>query len=275
MKSFLRWVGGKRKHIAQIRKLMPENYNVYYEPFVGGGSILFDLKPKVAVINDINSELMTTFKVMRDEKQFPQLVQMLETYQQIKSKEMFYKIRAMDREENWSEATDFSVALRFLFLNRTNYRGVYRCNPKGYNNTPADWYRLTEKFDVVNKKELEHAHKYLSENSVQIDCTGDYASILENANAGDFVLIDPPYDYYDEETDWNNVYYGNIDFTKDDQIALAEVVYQLTAKGVKVMVFNFNTPLIMELYGDFNIHQPEKKLTMKLEHKHEIIITNY
>jgi len=255
--------------------MMPDEIGMYYEPFLGGGSVLLELKPKMAIINDINKELMATFDVMRSKKEYPMLISMLETYQNIKSQDMFYKMREMDRKDNWSGQSRLMVAARFIFLNRTNYMGIFRCNPKGYNNTPVDHHRISDKFDLVNRKELDAAHEYLSNTPIRTECDEDYVAIVSHACENDFVLIDPPYDYYDEKSDYNNIYYGNINFSKADQIRIYEMMLDLTERGVKFMAFNFDTPFIMDLYSNFNIIYPEKKLTLRKEGSNEIIVTNY
>ena len=275
MRPFLRWIGSKRKHIEQIKKLMPKNMNTYYEPFVGGGSILLGLKPTNAVINDVNKELMAMFRVMADKDQYDIMISTLKTLDLAKTPELYYKIRNQDREPDWAEQSDLTVATRFLFLNRTNYRGIYRCNPKGYNNTPVDHHRASDKFKLLNMKELTSAHDYLTSANISILNTYDYSSTVKNATEGDFVLIDPPYDYYDEASDYNNVYYGNINFSKADQINIWEMMNELTEKGVKVIAFNFDTPFIKELYDGYTIIYPDKKLTLRKKGSSEVMILNY
>jgi len=72
-KPFVKWAGGKRQVMAEIKKYLPEKYNTYYEPFVGGGAVFFELAPKKAVLNDYNKELMNVFECIKDEAKFEKM----------------------------------------------------------------------------------------------------------------------------------------------------------------------------------------------------------
>ena len=97
-KPILQWVGGKRELIKQYSKYFPTTYNTYWEPFLGGGAIFFYLNPKSSVINDINKELIVTYKAIRDNPQG--VVFILEELRNKHSKELYLKVRSIDREIN-------------------------------------------------------------------------------------------------------------------------------------------------------------------------------
>ena len=99
-KPFVKWAGGKRQIIDKLTKLVPEKYDTYYEPFVGGGALLFELSPKKAVINDYNKELMNVYKTISDDNGYEEVIKILNKYEIKHSEEFYYKIRDIDRDES-------------------------------------------------------------------------------------------------------------------------------------------------------------------------------
>lgn len=274
MQSFLRWVGSKKKHYAQLEDIMPKDIQTFYDPFVGGGSLLFMIKPKHAVINDVNQDLMDTYRIMSDKLEFESLVLLLKTLQDIKSEQLYYQIRSYDKHPDWSKVNRLVVALRFIFLNRTAFKGVYRVNEKGFNNVPVDKVRITDAFDIVNFKQLQEAHDYLSNHIIHIHSTNQFETLLEEAKEGDFVVLDPPYHNNLTQDGGNAIYYGT-QFTNDDQKRVADIFKELTKKKVKAIAFNYDTDFILSLYEGFEIIHPKRKLTLRKEELNEIFILNY
>ena len=130
IKPFLKWAGGKRRLLPEIRKRLPEDIKdcLYCEPFIGGGAVLLDLQPKRAIINDCNCELINCFQMV---KQSPEkLVKELETYEN--TPEFFYSIRSLDQQPGLHALTDIQRAARIIYLNRTCFNGLYRVNSQGY-----------------------------------------------------------------------------------------------------------------------------------------------
>jgi DNA adenine methylase len=273
MQTFLRWVGSKKKHTKELIDIIPKDINTFYDPFVGGGSLLFFLKPKHAVINDINTDLMDTYRIMSDELEYQSLVLLLRMLQDIKSEQLYYQIRDYDKHENWSRMNKLVVALRFIFLNRTSFKGIHRINEKGFNNVPVDHVRITEAFDIVNIKELDEVHQYLKHNHISIHSTSKFEDILKDAKEGDFVVLDPPYHSQDQDSK-NIIYYGT-EFTDEDQKRVADIFKKLTARKVKFIAFNYETDLIKHLYEGFEFIYPKRKLTLKKEGSQEVFILNY
>jgi DNA adenine methylase len=253
---------------------MPKDIQTFYDPFVGGGSLLFMIKPKHAVINDVNQDLMDTYRIMSDKLEFESLVLLLKTLQDIKSEQLYYQIRSYDKHPDWSKVNRLVVALRFIFLNRTAFKGVYRVNEKGFNNVPVDKVRITDAFDIVNFKQLQEAHDYLSNHIIHIHSTNQFETLLEEAKEGDFVVLDPPYHNNLTQDGGNAIYYGT-QFTNDDQKRVADIFKELTKKKVKAIAFNYDTDFILSLYEGFEIIHPKRKLTLRKEELNEIFILNY
>lgn len=269
MKPFIRWVGGKRKHIPQIKKLMPKDFNLYFEPFVGGGAVLFALQPKKAYINDINEELMTAYAELSHKSTYEKIKESLLVMNELKSKEHYLHIRSLDPKELYS----VDLVSRFIYLNRLCFNGLYRLNKNGQFNVIYDNNKLRESYNVWDENTMSNVHEYLSKASIVKYNTGDYLHFMNIAMNDSFMFVDPPYDSYEEQDNFNR--YGNTSFNRIDQIKLANKIWELTERGVKIMIFNHNTPLIRELYKGMTFHNVEQKLRLTQKGAEEIIITNY
>ena len=151
----LKWAGGKSQLLESIRAQIPEHYNTYYEPFLGGGAVLFKLQPGTAYINDANTELMRVYEVIRDDVE--NLIAVLSTY--TNDAEFFYKVRNLDRDkENFSRLSNVERAARIIYLNKTCFNGLYRVNNAGEFNTPFGNYKNP---NIVNAPTLRAVSKYL------------------------------------------------------------------------------------------------------------------
>ena len=98
-KPFVKWAGGKRQIIDKLKKYVPNEFDTYYEPFLGGGALLFELSPKKAVINDSNKELMNVYECIKDEKKFEAMCRELNHHETNHSEEYYYEIRNLDRDK--------------------------------------------------------------------------------------------------------------------------------------------------------------------------------
>src|SRR5699024_10065459 len=188
IKPFLKWAGGKRQLLPEIQKFIPSKYNTYYEPFIGAGAVLFSLKPKQAVINDSNSELINLYKVIKDKEQIELLINDLKSHKN--ESEYYYEIRKLDRQENYIKKEAYLKASRFIFLNKTGFNGLYSVNKSGYFNVPFGKYKNP---DYINENTLRAVHNYLNKNKIEIQNI-DFEKSLEDTAHGDFVYLDPPYD---------------------------------------------------------------------------------
>ena len=189
----LKWAGGKTQLLPEINKRLPKQFNTYYEPFFGGGPLLFSLLPSSAVINDLNYELMNVYKCIKHDTQFPKLLKELDRHQSLHSKSYYYLIRDLDCSPYYKNWRDYERAARTIYLNKTCFNGLYRVNKKGHFNTPIGTEKYKKLYDLDN---ITNMHEYLKNNNVKILC-GSYSSAVKDAKAGDFVYFDPPYDYQD------------------------------------------------------------------------------
>ena len=272
-KPFVKWAGGKRQIIDKLKKYVPEEFGTYYEPFVGGGALLFELSPSVAVINDSNEELMNVYNVLCNEEKFKKMCSVLNTYEAKHSEEFFYDIRNKDRNKNtYNRLADYTRAARTIYLNKACFNGLYRVNSKNEFNVPFGKKLKVNTYDGSN---LIVVSNYLTINDVKILCV-DFEEAVSTAKKGDFVYFDPP---YDSDTQTFNSY-TETGFDKDEQRRLAKVFKELDSRGVYVMLSNHNTVLVNELYGNYNIHIIEAKRAINANGKkrgkiEEVIITNY
>ena len=272
-KPFVKWAGGKRQIIDKLKELIPNDYNTYYEPFVGGGALLFELAPKTAVINDYNYELMNVYKVLCDEEKFKQMCKALNSHEANHTEEYYYEIRNKDRnKKSFNRLADYTRAARTIYLNKSCFNGLYRVNSKNEFNVP---FGKKTKINTYEGSNLITVSNYLTMNNITI-LSVDFEESVKDAKKGDFIYFDPPYD-----SDTNSfTSYTEEGFGKEEQKRLARVYKELSDKGCYVMLSNHNTKLINELYKGFNIHVIEAKRNINANGKkrgkvEEVIITNY
>ena len=272
-KPFVKWAGGKRQIIKELTKLAPLEYSTYYEPFVGGGALLFEFSPKEAVINDYNEELMNVYNCIKDENKFEKMVHELNHYEASHNKEFYLELRNKDRDQKkFMKIPDYKRAARTIYLNKACFNGLYRVNSKNEFNVP---FGKKEKVNTYDGQNLGIIHSFLNFNDIKI-MNVDFEESVKDAKKGDFIYFDPPYDS-DTHT-FNN--YTEEGFGKKDHIRLANTFKELDKKGCYVMISNHNTELVNELYKDFNIHVIEAKRNINANGKkrgkvEEVIITNY
>ena len=237
----VKWVGGKRQLMFELLKNMSENYNRYFEPFIGGGALFFELQPDNAYISDMNEELINLYQVVRDN--VDELVADLQKHDI--SKEYFMEIRNIDRTEEYKNWSNIQKASRFIYLNRTCFNGMYRVNSKGEFNVPFGHYknpRIVDENNLINcsnllqKTEIKHA---------------DFSEILKKIKKGDFVYFDPPYVPLSETSSFTS--YTKDGFDMDMQFKLRDVCDELDSMGVKFLLSNSDTKLVNELYENYNI----------------------
>ena len=273
-KPFVKWAGGKRQIIDKLIKLTPTEYNTYYEPFIGGGALLFELAPKKAVINDSNKELMNVYKTISTDKGFEETLKLLNSYENKHSEKFFYQIRNLDKDKvKFEKLSPVEHAARTIYLNKSCFNGLYRVNKKGEFNVPFNKKLKVNTYDGQN---MTLAYVYFQTNDIKM-LNGDFEDSVKTAQKGDFIYFDPPYDSENSDT-FNS--YTEEGFGKDQQIRLARVYKELADRGCYVMLSNHNTTLINELYKDYNIHviTAKRNINSKGEKRgkvEEVIITNY
>ena len=272
-KPFVKWAGGKRQIIDKLKKYVPEEFNTYYEPFIGGGALLFELSPKRAVINDSNEELMNVYRCLCDEDKFKKMCNVLNGYEKEHSEEFYYEIRNKDRNKSsYNRLADYTRAARTIYLNKACFNGLYRVNRKNEFNVP---FGKKTKVNTYEGGNLITVSNYLTMNDVTI-LSVDFEEALKGAGKGDFVYFDPPYD----SDNGTFTSYTEDGFGKEEQKRLAKVFKELDERGVYVMLSNHNTSLVNDLYKNFNIHVIDAKRNINSNGKKrgkvkEVIITNY
>lgn len=242
IQPFLKWAGGKRQLLPQIEKAFPKKFDTYYEPFLGGGAVLFHLQPKKAIVNDYNSDLINCYLCIRDH--YDELINKLHEYEDKNDSESFYEIRGKDRLEEYKDWDSVSKAARLIYLNRTCYNGLFRLNSQGYFNTPFGAYKNP---CICNEPILKELHQYFTENEIEFK-NGDFYDACIDAPKGSFIYFDPPYEPLKPTS--NFVSYTELGFTQNDQRRLKELCDILLERGCYVVVSNSNAKFIKELYSD-------------------------
>lgn len=240
-KPFVKWVGGKRQLLSQFRLLglyPPFGFNPltasYFEPFVGGGAVFFDLLPERAFLSDMNHELVATYNVIKNDVEG--LILALKKHQL--DKDYFLKVRDYDV----TKLSDTEIASRFIFLNRTCFNGMYRVNSKGKFNVPFGRYNNPLICDENNLRKTSDALQ-----SVEIK-KQDYKEVLKHAQKGDFVYFDPP--YYPVSRTASFTSYTSQSFLEKEQTELRDMFVELASRGCYVMLSNSDTPFINDIYSN-------------------------
>lgn len=267
----LKWVGGKRQLLPDINSLLPKSIKSYCEPFVGGGALLFDLQPKKAIVNDINSDLILVYKVIKDN--VDELILLLEKYPN--EEEFYYKLRNVDRtQDKYASLSDVEKAARVLYLNKTCYNGLYRVNNAGEFNSPFGKYKNP---NIVNAPVLRAVSSYFNASDITF-CSDDFSVVLNNIAKGTFVYLDPPYDPVSDTSSFTG--YSRGGFSRGQQIQLRECCDVLDERGIKFMLSNSATDFIKEQYANYHIKTVQAKRAInsvadKRGDVDEVIITNY
>ena len=266
---FVKWAGGKRQLLEKLRSRMPSACKKYYEPFVGGGALLFDSKPEQAFINDINRELMHTYEALRDSRD--EFISRMEEMDRVTcTKEFYYKTRGRYNEKLSGGEYDVEMAVLFVYLNKHCFNGLYRVNAKGLFNVPWNQKISGKSIDIENIKAVSY---YLQ--NVTITCQ-DFETALEGAGAQDFIYLDSPYAPLNP-TSFEA--YTKEGFTIEEHRRLAEVFRRLTEKGCYCMLTNHNTELIHELYDGFSMEEIDVRRAINSNASKrvgkELIIRNY
>lgn len=248
---FVKWAGGKRGLLSQLLPLFPKDFENYFEPFVGGGAVFFELYSsglldgKEVYLFDINSELINAYNVIKTNPQ--KLIKYLKEHKKNHSHDFFYEIRELDRKENFTKLDKIFRASRFIYLNKTCFNGLYRVNKKNQNNVPFGRYKnpniCDEEVIFLASEALQNVHvKNIS-----------YKNVLKYAKKGDFIYFDPPYFPLTPTASFTS--YSEFDFLEKEQIELFEVFKKLSQKGCNVALSNSDTDFIEDLYSQFEIQK--------------------
>ncbi len=242
-KPFVKWAGGKRQLIPILNENLPKSFGTYYEPFIGGGALLFHIlterNAQKCSISDLNSDLVLTYTTIRDK--IDELVSSLKNHEknyQDDSKTYYYSVR----ESN--PRSEIEKTSRLLFLNRTCFNGLYRVNSKGKFNVPLGRYTNP---NIVNEDNLRSVSAILNTSKVAIKCR-DFESVLRDAKKGDLIYFDPPYQPVSDTANFTS--YTNKSFTYEDLNRLAELCLKLDSKGCKVLLSNSDSKEVAKIFSD-------------------------
>lgn len=271
---FVKWAGGKTQLISKLIEYMPQDYDMYFEPFVGGGALFFSILPPKAHINDNNCELITVYKCLQSDRAFHEMISYLREHEQKHNEDYYYEIRELDKQPNFANLPEPIRAARMIYLNKACFNGLYRVNSKGFFNVPSGKKKVVKTFEEENMNQLR---KYFKNNKIKVTNL-DFAESVKTALPNDFVYFDPPYDKLEDKNSFTS--YTKDAFGKEEQKKLADVYKELALRGVKVMLSNHNTSYIRSLYKEFNIHIVEAKRIINSNpngrgNVEEVIITNY
>lgn len=271
-KPFLKWAGGKRKLLSKIQHYIPKDFSTYYEPFIGGGAVLFYLLPQKAIISDVSEELVNVYRVIKNN--VDELIEDLKKHKN--EKEYYYKTRALDREKGFANLSNIFKASRIIYLNKTCYNGLFRVNKNGYFNVPFGRYKNP---DIVNEENLRSVSQYLNGNDIEI-LNADFEDALKDVKKGDFVYLDPPYHPLSETSSFTS--YTNNGFNVNEQKRLKKVCDRLNKIGCKFLLSNSDSNLVMDLYKDYRETIEKVQVPRSINCKasgrgkiNEVLIRNY
>lgn len=258
-KRFIKWVGSKLYLLKEIKANLPSQYTRWIEPFLGSGVVVLDNEPGVALLNDINSNLIECFEVVRDNVE--ELIVSLQKHRY--ERDYFMQLRNLDRTPAFSELNKIERASRFIFINKTCFNGLMRGNKKGELNCAFGRYNNPKwcvEEELRETSKLLQGYKFFDE---------DFEVFLEMAQKGDFVYLDPPYLKFN---------HYNSEFDLSYHIRLSECVKKLNEKGVNFMLSHCENKKVEELYSSFKKIEVITRRTMNpltQGVKKEFLFVNY
>lgn len=235
----LKWAGGKTQLLGQILPLLPDHVETYYEPFLGGAAVFFELAAQdrfeKAVLADKNQELVAVYRAIKDdvEKLIIQLLPLKERH----SEAFYYEVRASIPRNR------FARAARFIYLNKTGYNGLYRVNSKGAFNVPFGRYKNPAICDAANLR----ASALLLQKAEILHL--DFEEVCRKARKGDAVYLDPPYLPVSKTSNFTS--YQADGFSMLEHERLGQVFQHLAKRGVQAVLSNSCTPETQALYAGF------------------------
>jgi DNA adenine methylase len=245
---FIKWAGGKSRLISQLKNFIPEEFNNYFEPFVGSGALFFYLTSSFQIkknfslhLSDINSELINVYKTIKNNlKDLIKELQYNENEYSNDPKKFYYKLRG----ERFP-FDNIKEAARFITLNKTCYNGLYRVNKNGIFNVPLGRYNKPKICDTRN---LTKVNKIMNLRNTTIE-NYDYQKISSKIQENDFIYLDPPYFPINETSNFTN--YTSNGFDIGQQKRLANFFYDLDKRKCKILLSNSDTTIIRDLYSSF------------------------
>lgn len=260
---FIKWAGGKQSIAKQLLTCFPENFDCFFEPFVGGGSVFMATDWNHAVVSDVNGWLVDTYRAIRDD--WKQVADLLDSMPN--NKEFFLSLRKNHPSDYPSH---YERAAAFIYLNKTCFRGLFRVNKKGYFNVPYGEYNRRY-YDPGN---LERVGELLSKVDIH---QGDFELSLATATSDDFVYFDPPYYKLGGYSDFNR--YTPDQFKEPEHLRLAALCRELDTRGIRWAVSNSDTPFTRQLFQGYHATPVSARREINLNSKarsiQELLFTNY
>ncbi len=261
-RPFLKWAGGKKALLPELLKIIPKNYNRYFEPFLGSGALFFALEPKEAYLSDLNSELINSYQQIK--RNVGGVIKFLKNmpYQ----KKYYYNIRSQRLSNNLRRAA------RFIYLNKTCWNGLYRVNPKGRFNVPIGRY---DNPTICDEEKLKNVSKILKNVTIR---GLDFEKAVKDTTEGDLIYLDPPYTTSHKNNGF--IEYNSRIFSLKDQNRLKDAVVELDKKGCKIIMSNAEHDYIRRLYKNFNLTLVKRRSLIagnvkKRKKVPELVITNF
>lgn len=244
-RPFLKWVGGKAQLLSQFEEYYPKDFNNYFEPFLGGGAVFFDLSPVTAHLNDVNTTLIAAYKNLKNKpNEIVRILKRLDAqYKKGNAEEqsaLFYRVR---EKFNNLPISEIEKTAYLIFLNKTCFNGMYRENSSGGFNSPFGKYKKPPILDQENLFEVSKILKKVKLTALPFEKS------LKNAIKNDFIYFDPP--YYPLSKTSNFTSYHKDSFTESDQLKLRNIFLDLDKRGCFVMLSNSCTGFIKDIYEGF------------------------
>ena len=238
---------------------------------MGGGALLFSLQPSKAIVNDLNEDLITVYKVIKNNVEI--LIKSLKGHEN--TPEYFYAIRDMDRDKSvYQTISDVEKASRVIFLNKTCFNGLFRVNSAGEFNSPFGHYKNP---NIVNEPVLRAVSKYFNASNISF-YSEDFSETLSRIRKSCFVYLDPPYDPVSDTASFTG--YNKSGFDRNEQIRLKECCDDLNRRGIKFLLSNSATAFIKDLYQGYDIKIVKAKRAINSDASkrgaiEEVLIRNY
>ncbi len=234
IRPFVKWAGGKRQLLPELKRWVPKRYGRYFEPFLGGGALFFALRPPKATLTDVNERLIRTYKGIRDDVE--EVIRLLQGYPYDET--FFYEMRAKDIDAR----PDPEMAAWFVYLNKTGFNGLYRVNSRNVFNVPFGRYVNPA---ICNPSLLRSCSAALKAADIRLS---DFESVAKDAERDDFVYFDPPYMPLSVTSSFTS--YTSTGFGEKEQTRLRDLALDLKRRGVHVLLSNSSSPFIRDLYRE-------------------------
>ena len=269
---FVKWAGGKKQLLDRLKERLPESYETFYEPFIGGGALLLDVQPSKAIINDTNEQLLNVYRQLKlDAEAVINSVNLLDA--EPCDTDRYMALRVSYNTKISANELDSECAALMIWINKHCFNGLYRVNSKGLFNVPYNNKVGGVSIDADN---LRNIGIYLRSNDIEIR-QGDFEVACSDVVRGDFVYFDSPYIPVSDTANFTT--YTKDGFSFEDHKRLANLFRRLDSIGAKVMLSNHNVPLVHELYDGFKIESVDVRRAINRDASKrvgkEVIVTNY